>query len=102
VVRIEAAAALIETAAAAADSGDAGYLAQTALLARAAASEAALAAADTMVQLHGGIGFTWEHDAHLFFRRARATAAWFGTVSQLYAEAARRDCFALITREQGA
>ena len=26
-----------------------------------------------MIQLHGGIGFTWEHDAHLFFKRARAT-----------------------------
>ena len=25
-----------------------------------------------MIQLHGGIGFTWEHDAHLYFKRARA------------------------------
>lgn len=25
-----------------------------------------------MIQLHGGIGFTWEHDAHLFFKRARS------------------------------
>ena len=30
------------------------------------------------VQLHGGIGFTWEHDAHLYFRRARADAALLG------------------------
>ena len=59
-----------------------------ALLARAAASEVSLFAADTMVQLHGGIGFTWEHDTHLFFRRARLTAAWFGTVPQLRLEAA--------------
>ena len=28
--------------------------------------------ASDMIQLHGGIGFTWEHDAHLFFKRARA------------------------------
>lgn len=28
--------------------------------------------AGDMIQLHGGIGFTWEHDAHLFFKRARA------------------------------
>lgn len=31
------------------------------------------------VQLHGGIGFTWEHPAHLFLRRARADEALFGT-----------------------
>ena len=30
------------------------------------------------VQLHGGIGFTWEHDAHLYFRRARFDAAFLG------------------------
>ena len=28
--------------------------------------------AGDMIQLHGGIGFTWEHDAHLFFKRARS------------------------------
>ena len=31
------------------------------------------------VQLHGGIGFTWEHQAHLYLRRARADEALFGT-----------------------
>ncbi|XUL92909.1 acyl-CoA dehydrogenase family protein [Streptomyces galilaeus] len=31
------------------------------------------------VQLHGGIGFTWEHAAHLYLRRARADEALFGT-----------------------
>lgn len=31
------------------------------------------------VQLHGGIGFTWEHPAHLYVRRARADEALFGT-----------------------
>jgi alkylation response protein AidB-like acyl-CoA dehydrogenase len=101
-VHIEAAAALVERAAAAAESGDTDVLARNALLARAAASEVSLFAADTMVQLHGGIGFTWEHDAHLFFRRARSTSAWFGSVRQLRLEAARRNCFALITRDLGA
>jgi alkylation response protein AidB-like acyl-CoA dehydrogenase len=96
-VHIEAAAALVERAAAAADSGDRETLAAVALLARAAASEVSLFAADTMVQLHGGIGFTWEHDTHFFFRRARSAAAWFGTVPQLRLEAARRDCLALVT-----
>ncbi|WP_122817828.1 acyl-CoA dehydrogenase family protein [Nocardioides pantholopis] len=35
-------------------------------------------AADT-IQLHGGIGFTWEHQAHLYFKRAAADAALLGT-----------------------
>jgi alkylation response protein AidB-like acyl-CoA dehydrogenase len=30
------------------------------------------------IQLHGGIGYTWEHDAHLFLRRATALSAFFG------------------------
>ncbi len=34
------------------------------------------------IQLHGGIGFTWEHHAHLYFKRARATSAWLGTAEQ--------------------
>jgi alkylation response protein AidB-like acyl-CoA dehydrogenase len=36
-----------------------------------------------MIQLHGGIGFTWEHDAHLFFKRAKSTELLYGTPSQL-------------------
>ncbi|MDP3675617.1 MAG: acyl-CoA dehydrogenase family protein [Novosphingobium sp.] len=34
--------------------------------------------AGDMIQLHGGIGFTWEHDAHLFFKRARAIQTLLG------------------------
>ncbi|HZV10137.1 MAG TPA: acyl-CoA dehydrogenase, partial [Novosphingobium sp.] len=34
--------------------------------------------AGNMIQLHGGIGFTWEHDAHLFFKRARALQSMLG------------------------
>ena len=33
------------------------------------------------VQLHGGIGFTWEHPAHLYVRRARSTEVLFGTAA---------------------
>lgn len=36
-------------------------------------------AAGEMIQLHGGIGFTWEHDAHLYFKRARSNANLLGT-----------------------
>jgi len=34
--------------------------------------------AGNMIQLHGGIGFTWEHDAHLFFKRARSIQSMLG------------------------
>jgi alkylation response protein AidB-like acyl-CoA dehydrogenase len=31
-----------------------------------------------MIQVHGGIAYTWEHDAHLYFKRARSSLALFG------------------------
>ena len=34
--------------------------------------------ASNMIQLHGGIGFTWDHDAHLFFKRARSVQTMLG------------------------
>lgn len=37
--------------------------------------------AGNMIQLHGGIGFTWEHDAHLYFKRARAIQSALGNGS---------------------
>ena len=43
-------------------------------LARALASEAFVTVAGESIQLFGGIGFTWEHDAHLYFKRAWTTA----------------------------
>ncbi|MGQ0630985.1 MAG: acyl-CoA dehydrogenase [Sporichthyaceae bacterium] len=46
------------------------------------ANEAALAATAGAVQVLGGIGFTWEHDAHLYFRRARANAVLAGTTAE--------------------
>jgi alkylation response protein AidB-like acyl-CoA dehydrogenase len=46
------------------------------------AKSAAYITAQT-VQLNGGIGFTWEHDAHLYFKRARASAILLGTASEL-------------------
>lgn len=41
-------------------------------------SDAFLRIAQDTVQLHGGIGFTWEHPAHVFFKRAKASALMFG------------------------
>ena len=34
--------------------------------------------AEDAVQLHGGIGFTWEHDGHLFLKRAKLDQALYG------------------------
>ncbi len=41
-------------------------------------SEAYVAVAASAIQVHGGIGFTWEHPAHLYLRRARTDAELFG------------------------
>jgi alkylation response protein AidB-like acyl-CoA dehydrogenase len=48
-------------------------------LAKAYCSEAYTRTATENIQVHGGIGFTWEHDAHLYYRRARSSEAMFGT-----------------------
>jgi alkylation response protein AidB-like acyl-CoA dehydrogenase len=47
--------------------------------AKAYCSEAFRTIAGEMIQLHGGIAITWEHDAHLYFKRAHATGALFGS-----------------------
>jgi alkylation response protein AidB-like acyl-CoA dehydrogenase len=51
---------------------------EAAAVAKLLACQAASRAAAEMIQFHGGIGFTWEHDAHLYFRRARAATNLFG------------------------
>ena len=48
-------------------------------LAKAACGEAAVLAAQECVQLHGGIGFTWEHPAHLLLKRAKSGSLALGT-----------------------
>ncbi|MFJ9118072.1 acyl-CoA dehydrogenase family protein [Streptomyces sp. NPDC102394] len=57
-------------------------------LALAQALEALRRAAAEGVQLHGGIGFTWEHEAHLYFKRAAGDELLFGPVHRLRAHAA--------------
>jgi alkylation response protein AidB-like acyl-CoA dehydrogenase len=46
-------------------------------------------AAETMVQVHGGIGITWEHDAHLFWRRAKVDRFLLGDDVSAFDEVAR-------------
>ncbi|WP_405925094.1 acyl-CoA dehydrogenase family protein [Streptomyces sp. NBC_00035] len=57
-------------------------------LALAQALEALRRAAAEGIQLHGGIGFTWEHDAHLYFKRAAGDESLFGPVHRLRGYAA--------------
>jgi len=53
--------------------------AQTAAaVAKAAASDACCRTAADGIQVHGGIGFTWEHDMHLYFKRAKSSEFTFG------------------------
>jgi alkylation response protein AidB-like acyl-CoA dehydrogenase len=48
------------------------------------------AAAAAGVQYHGGIGYTWEHDAHLYYKRAKSTELLFGSVASQRARLADR------------
>jgi alkylation response protein AidB-like acyl-CoA dehydrogenase len=49
-----------------------------AAVAKAAASDAYRRVAADGIQVHGGIGFTWEHDMHLYFKRAKSSEFTFG------------------------
>ena len=64
-------------AAAAADDGDA-ELPALAAIAKAAASDAYMQTAIHTVQIHGGIGFTWDNDTHLWFKRAKSSEVFLG------------------------
>ena len=44
-------------------------------------SEACLLAGRQNIQIHGGIGFTWEHPAHLYYKRAKSSEFLFGDVT---------------------
>ncbi len=50
-------------------------------MAQAYASDAGWRVPDASIQVHGGIGFTWEHDLHFFLKRGKANAAMFGTAA---------------------
>lgn len=47
-------------------------------LAKAQCSETFFHCASEAIQLHGGVGFTWEYDVHLYFKRARASESFLG------------------------
>jgi alkylation response protein AidB-like acyl-CoA dehydrogenase len=58
--------------------GDSDELPVAASIAKAYCSEAFLHAAAANIQIHGGTGFTWEHHAHLYFKRAKTSELLFG------------------------
>lgn len=74
-VLVEGARSAVVHAAAEADSNE---LAIAASVAKLAASETYLHVAVDNMKIHGGIGYTWEHDAHLYVRRAKSAALMFG------------------------
>jgi alkylation response protein AidB-like acyl-CoA dehydrogenase len=76
-VDVELAKSAAYVAASAAADGDADWPA-LASLAKAAASEAYLQAALHTIQIHGGIGFTWDNDTHLWFKRAKSSEVFLG------------------------
>jgi 3-oxochol-4-en-24-oyl-CoA dehydrogenase len=56
-------------------------LALSASLARAVCSDAYTRLSAHNIQIHGGIGFTWEHPAHLYLKRAKSSALLFGSAA---------------------
>ncbi len=86
--RTELARAAAWDAARAVDDGDNGGAVAVAAAA-ALAGDAAFECAKDCVQVLGGIGFTWEHDAHIYLRHAMALRALLGTASTWRVEAAR-------------
>jgi alkylation response protein AidB-like acyl-CoA dehydrogenase len=53
-------------------------------VAHAVCSEASMFVAAENIQVHGGIGFTWEHPAHLYFRRAKSSQLLLGGPAVYY------------------
>jgi alkylation response protein AidB-like acyl-CoA dehydrogenase len=80
-VDVELAKSAAYYAAAALDENDAD-VEQLASLAKACASEAYLQTAVNAIQIRGGIGFTWDDDTHLWFKRAKSSEVLFGDASQ--------------------
>ena len=79
---IEIDATRVAVMAAALSAADGQDLQITAPLAKAQAADTFVLCAGSAIQIHGGIAFTWEHDMHLYFRRAKTTAVIFGSSAQ--------------------
>jgi len=87
-VRTEVARCAVQAAAVTADQPDVGDPAVAAAGAKLLADEAAVTNGRSCIQVHGGMGFTWEVPAHLAYKRSRVLASRFGTDEQLAEELA--------------
>jgi alkylation response protein AidB-like acyl-CoA dehydrogenase len=76
-IDVELAKSAAYAAASAIDDGDKDWPA-LASLAKACASDAYLQTAINTIQIHGGIGFTWDNDTHLWFKRAKSSEVFLG------------------------
>lgn len=83
VVRTEVARAAVHAAAVTVDQPEVGDPQVAAAGAKLLANEAAVTNGRSCIQVHGGMGFTWEVPAHLAYKRARVLATQFGTDGQL-------------------
>jgi alkylation response protein AidB-like acyl-CoA dehydrogenase len=81
-VRAELAKAAVYAAAVTLDDPEVGEPARAAAIAKLLADEAATLNAKTAIQVHGGMGFTWEMPLHLYLKRAWVLATTFGTVEE--------------------
>lgn len=79
-IEVEMAKSAAYYAAAAADD-DADDLSAVASMAKAGAADAYMQTAINAIQLHGGIGFTWDNDTHLWFKRAKSSEVFLGDPS---------------------
>ena len=81
-VRAELARAAVYAAAVTLDDPEVGEPVRTVATAKLLADEAALLNAKTAIQVHGGMGFTWEMPLHLYLKRAWVLATTFGTADE--------------------
>jgi alkylation response protein AidB-like acyl-CoA dehydrogenase len=87
-VRAEVARIAVQAAAVTVDQPDVGDPELAAAGAKLLADEAAMANGRSSIQVHGGMGFTWEVPAHLAYKRARVLSTQFGTADALAEELA--------------
>ena len=75
--------AVYGAAAVAAGHVDSATLAMECAMARSLAADTFFFCAQEAIQLHGGVGFTWEYDPQLYFKRAQASGHWLGTADTM-------------------
>lgn len=88
-VRAEVARCAVQAAAVTVDQPDVGDAGVASAGAKLLADEAAVTNGRACIQIHGGMGFTWEVPAHLAYKRARVLATQFGTIDALAESLAR-------------